>query len=75
MLAKQDASKEGCCVQGNLGEPELALQSLAKAREAANDPSILLNESQEWEKLSAARKDNKSVKQMRVNIVDPDRPD
>lgn len=62
-------------MQGNLGEPELALASLAKAREAASDPSILLAESGQWEKLSAARKSDQSAQPTRVNVVDADKSD
>eukprot|EP00892_Ulva_mutabilis_P002601 jgi/Ulvmu1/12341/UM089_0025.1 len=61
--------------QGNLGEPELALASLAKAREAAGDAKLMEQEVKEWEKLASARKQGMPSEQARVNVVDPDRPD
>lgn len=61
-------------MQGNLGEPELALASAAKAREAGSDAGTLASECAEWEKLAEARKADKSTDRTRVNIVDPDKP-
>ena len=62
-------------MQGNFGEPELALTSLFKAREAASDSSLLSQEAREWEQLSAARKADKTSQQARVSVLDPEKPE
>ena len=61
------------CVQANLGEPEMAVESVDKARQLAGDWALLESEVSEWRRLCKARTAEQGSEgcMHRVSVVDP----
>jgi hypothetical protein len=61
----------GCGIQANLGEPEMAIDSVDRARQLAGDPGLLEEDVIEWSGLVSARTAAKqdATLSYRVNVV------
>ena len=60
-------------LQANLGEPEMAVKSVDKARHLTGDQGLLADEVSEWRDLVAAREGAQQEESLsyRVNVVEP----
>lgn len=60
-------------LQANLGEPEMAVKSVEKARQLVGDQGLLADEVSEWKDLATAREGAQQDESLnyRVNVVEP----